>query len=90
MVKKLFVVVLLISAIGCDGPSKEDCRKAFIKIRGLEGLSTNRDKESEIDTHVRKCISTVSKESVACVLDPAKKTSESIATCPGFGAANEK
>lgn len=80
------LAVLVASALGCNKPEADDCRRAITNMQqllGTEAAAKNVDNESE----VRRCKGGSSKESVACAIKAT--TREELKAC-GFMGSKKK
>lgn len=63
--KRLATIVLLVSAVACNKPAEEDCKKAIENMRrllGTDGIAT------DLAPHIRRCKGGSSREAVECAI----------------------
>jgi hypothetical protein len=66
MIRALLAVFVL-WGVGCDKPTEDDCKKAYVNMRKVAGAPKGADEEREIKSFVRQCRSQYKGEAVKCV-----------------------
>ena len=74
------VALLAVSAIGCNKPSEEDCKKALNNIRSL--YETEKEQVgAPMANMVRACRGSASRESIQCFIEA--KSKKDLLNCQG-------
>jgi hypothetical protein len=59
------LLLVAVLAVGCNKPSKEDCRKA---IENMRSLMRTTQLQTDVEGEVRRCNGGSSRETVACAI----------------------
>jgi hypothetical protein len=70
------LLLAAVLAVGCNKPSKDDCRKA---IENMRALMHTQNLETDVEGEVRRCNGGSTKEAVACAIKAT--TVEELGTC---------
>ncbi|MFN0250338.1 MAG: hypothetical protein ACKV2T_25895 [Kofleriaceae bacterium] len=70
------LLLVAVLAVGCNKPSKEDCRKA---IENMRALMRTTQLQTDVEGEVRRCNGGSSREAVACAIKAT--TLDELRTC---------
>jgi hypothetical protein len=70
------ILLVAVLAVGCNKPSKEDCRTA---IENMRTLMRTQNLQTDVEGEVRRCNGGSTKEAVACAIKAT--TVEELGTC---------